>query len=94
MRPKRIDDVPLRSLPDGESLVLTPLGERAIVLNPVATAVWHLCDGARTLEQLAQFVAEHFGNVSAAQVCADTTPLIDELITAGVLEDADLPTRL
>ena len=53
MRPRRIDDVPLRPLPEGEAMVLTPLGERALVLNPVATAVWHLADGGRTLEQMA-----------------------------------------
>jgi hypothetical protein len=90
VRPKRIEDVPSRPLPDGESMVLTPQGERALVLNPVATAVWHLADGTRTLDHVARFVAEHFSDVSAAQVSSDVARLVEELIEAGVLQDADL----
>ena len=73
-------------------MVLTPMGERALVLNPVATAVWHLADGSRTLEQVAKFVAEHFSDVSTAQVNSDVAQVVQELIAAGVLEDADSPS--
>jgi hypothetical protein len=54
MRPRaRKDDLTVCELPD-ETLVYDRLQNKAHCLNAVAATVWRLCDGNRSLEELAQ----------------------------------------
>ena len=87
MRPKRAEGAPIRELPDGESMVLTPEGDRALVLNAVATAIWHLADGQHTVEQISGFLGEHFADAPPHQIGADVERLLAELIEAGLIRD-------
>ena len=86
MKPRRRADLPCRELPDGECMLLTPDADQAIVLNAVATAVWHLADGSHTLAQIARFVADHFEDVPCDRVEGDVAALVEQLLDQGVLE--------
>lgn len=90
MRPQRIVGVSSRVLADGESVLLNQEGERALVLNPLATVVWQLADGQHTAEQISAIIAEHFGNVPGERIIQDVAQLLSELIKAGVIQDVEV----
>ena len=85
MLPRRSPDAISRDLGDGESVVLA--GEdQAIVLNAVATAVWHLCDGTRDNEAVVTVIAERFPDVALEQIRVDVEGLVRRLLDAGLFE--------
>jgi hypothetical protein len=73
-------------LPDGEVVVSIPGGDTALILNSVADAVLELCDGSRTIEEIAQFVRETVNVPAEADVVHDITAVVDQLARAGVIE--------
>ena len=85
-RPKRLTDLPVRELPDGDVIVLQLEGSKAIVLNVLAGAILDLCDGSRTIEEMVTFLCEHVPGVTRAVVLEDVRALIAQLIETGVLE--------
>jgi hypothetical protein len=66
-RPKRISVIE-RKLAD-ELLVYNPKTTRAYSLNRIAAQVWQLCDGTRTVHQIAQMVV---AKCSDPKVCRDS----------------------
>ncbi|MBI2389187.1 MAG: PqqD family protein [Deltaproteobacteria bacterium] len=87
LRPRRARDLPIRELPDGETVVLSPSGA-ALVLNGTASVVVYLADGQRTVEQLADEIAANTSGATREQVLADVERIVGELTEAGCLEDA------
>jgi hypothetical protein len=85
VRPRRARDLPIRELPDGETVVLTPSGA-ALVLNATASIVVYFADGERTVEQIADEIATHAPGTARAQVLADVERIVGELAEAGCLE--------
>jgi hypothetical protein len=73
-------------LPDGEVVVSIAGGETALILNSVADAVLELCDGSRTVEQIAAFVRETIPVPAEADVVHDIATVVDQLARAGVIE--------
>jgi Coenzyme PQQ synthesis protein D (PqqD) len=73
-------------LPDGEVVVSVPGGDTALILNSVADAVLELCDGSRTIEEIAQFVRETVDVPVEADVVHDIAAVVDQLSRAGVIE--------
>ena len=73
-------------LPDGEVVVSVPGAATALILNSVADAVLELCDGSRTIEQIAQFVRDTVAVPSSADVSGDISAVVDQLARAGVIE--------
>jgi hypothetical protein len=73
-------------LPDGEVVVSVAGGETALILNSVADAVLELCDGSRTVEQIADFVRATIPVPPEADVAHDIAAVVDELSRAGVIE--------
>lgn len=73
-------------LPDGEVVVSIPGGETALILNSVADVVLELCDGSRTVEEIAQFVRETVAVPAEADVAHDIAAVVDQLARAGVIE--------
>jgi hypothetical protein len=73
-------------LPDGEVVVSVPGAATALILNSVADAVLELCDGSRTIDQIAQFVRETVSVPQEADVVSDISAVIDQLASAGVIE--------
>ena len=83
------DGVVLTDLPDGELVAQAAGGTTAVILNPVGGAVIELCDGRRTLAEVAWFVSETMAVTDRVQVEADVMRLVDELVAAGVLETVE-----
>lgn len=72
----------------GETLIVPIRGdiadmERLFWLNEVGSRMWSLLDGARTLQQVADLVAEEY-EVSAEEACADLLGLAAELHASGL----------
>lgn len=86
VRPRRARDLPIRELPDGETVVLSPSGA-ALVLNGTASVVVYLADGQRTVEELADEIASNTTGASREQVLADVQRIVTELTEAGCLEN-------
>jgi pyrroloquinoline quinone biosynthesis protein D len=66
-----------------EHVLLIPEG--AVRLNPTAVAVLELCDGQRTLDEIASALSERYGG---ADVGGDVAELVDALAQRGLVVDA------
>lgn len=66
-----------------EHLLLIPEG--AVRLNPTALAVLQLCDGERTLQEIAATLSERY---DGAEVGDDVQALLDALAQRGLVVDA------
>ena len=60
--------------------------EGAIALNPTAVSVLELCDGKRTIEDIADELSARFGG---ADVHADVENLLIQLANRGMIVDAN-----
>jgi hypothetical protein len=89
MRPQRVEGVLRRDLPSGECMLLEPQAALALVLNPVGAAIWDLCDGTRSLTDMASLLVEHFAETALEQVQADVQALVKQLIDTQMLRDPD-----
>jgi GGDEF domain-containing protein len=85
-RPRQVANVVRGELPDGEVVVSVSGGQQALILNSVADAVLELCDGSRTIAEIAQFVRDTVAVPPGSDVAADIAKVIDELARAGVIE--------
>jgi hypothetical protein len=86
VRPRLVDQVVRGDLTDGEVVVSLRGGERALILNAVGDAVLDLCDGSRTIDEIAAFVRENMTVPAGADVSRDVRAVVDELVRAGVVE--------
>jgi pyrroloquinoline quinone biosynthesis protein D len=66
-----------------EHVLLIPEG--AVRLNPTAVAVLELCDGQRTLDEIADTLSARYGG---ADVTGDVQELVDALSQRGLVVDA------
>ena len=85
MRPRRAHRALSQDFADGTIAVLDPRGERVLLLNPTGAAVWALCDGTRTVEEIATFIHAHTSGAALDQVRGDVESLLGELGGAGLL---------
>jgi len=83
-KPKRKENLVLEEI-DDELLVADFSDSQLHVLNPTAAAVWEMCDGQRTAEEIADLLAEHFG-LSPEQVRQDIAKIIGEFREKGLIE--------
>jgi pyrroloquinoline quinone biosynthesis protein E len=70
---------------DGQPILISP--ERGLRLSATAAAVVELCDGTRTLDQIAEELARRYAGADATRVRSDARALLDELRGRGLLED-------
>ena len=85
-RPQQVANVIRGELPDGEVVVSVTGGTQALILNSVADAVLVLCDGSRTLTEIADFVRQTLPVPADADVAKDIDNVLDQLQRAGVIE--------
>lgn len=85
-RPRVTREIVRGELTDGEVVVSTRGGERAIILNAVGDAVLDLCDGSRTVSDIAEFLRSALNVPADANVTADVNAVLEELMRAGVVE--------
>jgi hypothetical protein len=86
VRPRLVDQVVRGDLTDGEVVVSLRGGERALILNAVGDAVLDLCDGSRTIDEIAAFVRDNMTVPADADVVRDVRAVVNELVRAGVVE--------
>ena len=89
VRPRLVDQVMRGELTDGEVVVSLRGGERALILNAVGDAVLDLCDGSRTVEEIAAFLRDNMSVPAGADVARDVIAVVDELVRAGVIVAAE-----
>ena len=87
VRPIRQSDVSAFPL-DDELVLYEPEAGSTFVLNPTASFIWSLCDGDRTLEEVAEELADRYG-VSEQQALSDVAALLESLERAGFLAGAE-----
>ena len=73
---------------DDDLVLYDPLNGQSFVLNATGRLVWSLCDGARSPLAIAGELAAGFG-VEGEQALSDVDELLDNLRTAGLLEQND-----
>ncbi len=88
MCPRRRRDLTLTEIEQtGESVLVDPGGERAVVITPLAAVVWLLCDGERSVDAIRDELADHFGDaVDRARVEADLRAVLGGFAREGLLE--------
>jgi hypothetical protein len=86
MRPKLVSTTIRADLTDDEAVVSISGGERALILNAMGNAILDLCDGSRTVAEIADIVRETLTVPTSVDVVGDVTSLVDQLVRAGIVE--------
>jgi len=86
MRPRLAPAVVRAELDDDEVVLSVRGGERALILNAIGDAVVDLCDGSRTIADIAGFLRTNLSVPADADVVKDVQAIIDELVRAGLVE--------
>jgi len=68
----------------GAWLLLAP--ERVLAPDPIAVEVLELCDGARSLTDIAEILARRYA-APASQIAADVTAMLQDLSDKGFLAE-------
>ena len=89
VRPRVVDQLIRSELTDSETVVSLRGGGKALILNAVGDAVLDLCDGSRTIEEIAAFLSENLDVPAGTDVVADVRAVVDELSRAGVVVAAE-----
>jgi hypothetical protein len=70
---------------DGETVLLNVDGRELLGLNGVGARTWELLEGERTLQQIAQVVADEF-EVEPSRALEDVIAFAGQLLAAGAVE--------
>lgn len=68
----------------GETVLLDVDGRQLYGVSEVAARVWQLCDGVRTVADIAALVAEEY-DTDARTALSDVRAFVGELVAAGAL---------
>jgi hypothetical protein len=81
--PTRRADVRFRE--EGHDVLLvTPEQTAAYALNPMARAIWELCDGTTTIEEMTDAICQVF-DVTRPTATEDVAMVLDGLTAAGLV---------
>lgn len=86
MKPRIVSELSRSELPNGESLVQVNGHSRALIVNALGDAVIDLCDGSRTIAEIADIIRAALNVPANIDVEADVARLIAELQDAGVVQ--------
>lgn len=67
-----------------ENAVYDPLTGRLHILNDTALAIWHLCDGETSTEEMVSAICDLF-NTERDVVVHDVNRILDKFESAGLL---------
>jgi len=70
---------------DNESLIYRRPSKKAYYLNDTASAIWKLCDGARSVQEIISILVDAFPE-AATEVRTDVRNTIDELVRTGAIQ--------
>jgi hypothetical protein len=74
-----------------EKLLYRPGDDLGLTLNQSARAIWDLCDGRRTVDDIVRELGQQMGCTEAPMLCeiqADVMSLITRLRDLGLLENS------
>lgn len=83
--PRRAEGVTSRELTDGELAILDSAGEQLLIVSPVGSAIWTLCDGQHDAREMAALVAEQFPTTAPEQILRDVERFLVDLSRHGCL---------
>ncbi len=86
--PRRHPDTASRTY-DGEAFIVLSHSHVYKILNGVGTRVWDLIDGARTIQAIAETIAQEY-DVEGDRALQDVTDFIGELGANGMLAPGDV----
>ena len=69
---------------DGSAVIVLAESGEVMVPNLVGTRIWELCDGARSVRQIAETIAAEFV-VAPEQALRDTAEFLESLLQAHVV---------
>ncbi len=75
-----------------ETIVLDLESERYYTLNETGTRIWDCLAEGSSLDNLAKQIADEF-RVPKPMVSSDMVEMLDDLVSAGLLESATQPQR-
>lgn len=84
-RPRRCPGTTIVELDDNVALY-DEVGQLLILLNVSAAAVWGLCDGATTLEEMTRTLAEQHPD-QASLIAVDVRATVLKLLELGLVTD-------
>lgn len=88
--PRRREDLLVEPVGD-DLLVLDPASEAMYELNDTAGVVLELCDGTRTVDEITAWLLTHFQVPEADRIGEDVALTVDRLGELGLLVDGDAP---
>lgn len=77
--------VPVRAQ-EGDAVVVSPgrAGNQAVRLNPTARALWELCDGATSIDEMVQAVCDLF-TIDPERARTDVEAALQDLRVSGLI---------
>lgn len=84
MLPLRLAKIMQQTL-DNETLLLDSQGDTVHVLNSTAFAIWELCDGKHTVEQMEAAIADQFELPSDHTLSQDIRQTLNLFLEKGLL---------
>jgi coenzyme PQQ biosynthesis protein PqqD len=70
----------------GKSVLLYP--ERGLVMNTVGQSTLELCDGLRTIDEIANLLAARYSSAVVATVRDEVLTFLQQLADRGLIEEA------
>jgi hypothetical protein len=83
--PRRRTGVTFQELPDGSAVVVDEATGSSYALNATAAQVWQLCDGRRTLDDIADALLDRY-EATPEQVAESVASFVAHLRELSVLE--------
>ncbi len=83
-KPRRAPGIASRKIGE-ETVLVSPKTGKVFVLNETGGLIWEMCDGERSVDQVAAHLAAEFG-ILPEQAGEDVLGLIQELAKRGLVE--------
>ena len=72
---------------DGDISLYHPRTEQVVVLNGTASDVWRLCDGERSVEEVAALLASSYGLDEPDAILPDVVKTLSQFAESGLFEE-------
>jgi hypothetical protein len=76
---------------EGEAVIISPQERELHSLNEVATDIWRMADGSRTLRQMAQELSQTY-EIAPEEALPDVMAFAQEMVEKGIAFLFDRPT--
>ncbi len=81
----RNPDVSLREETEDGAMLFNPDTSRIQIINPTGLFIWKQCDGTRTLDAIAQAMADEYEGAPLEDITADVRAFIDHMVQNGFI---------